>query len=323
MKPTVLIPELIAPPGLELLERECNVIAPWKDGATDTESDSRALLPQADAVVVRLFRVDEADLARSEHLKIISKHGVGLDNIDLEAATRRKVAVATTLTANSNAVAEQTLALMFALARHTPAAFEAAKAGLFAERHRFVGQELQGRTLGIVGVGRIGSRVATKAALGLGMEVRAYDPPLDKSTYDGPAVFENSLATLLAKSDILTLHVPLTDETRYMINAETLALMQPGALLINTCRGGVVDGVALVAALDSGALRGAALDVFEEEPLPADHPFCRTPGLLITPHVSAATEESYQLMSVQAAEAVLDVLGGRVPEGIVDPAALE
>ena len=322
MNPTVLIPELIAPPGLEMLERECNVIAPWRNGATDTESESRALLPQADAVIVRLFRVDKADLARSERLKIISKHGVGLDNIDLEAAARRKVAVATTLTANSNAVAEQTLALMFALARHTPAAFEAAKDGLFDQRHRFVGRELKGRTLGIVGVGRIGSRVATKAALGLGMEVRAYDPPLDKSTYHGPAVFEDSLATLLARSDILTLHVPLTDETRYMINAETLAHLPPGALVINTCRGGVVDEAALLAALNSGALGGAALDVFEEEPLPADHPFCRTPGLLITPHVSAATEESYQLMSIQAAEAVLDVLGGKVPEGIVDPAVL-
>jgi D-3-phosphoglycerate dehydrogenase len=281
------------------------------------------LLYEADAVIVRLFKIDAQDIGQARRLKVISKHGAGLDNIDLQAATAAGIPVLNTPTATVNAVAEHTLALMLALTRQIVPASAALKEGRFGERGRFQGLELAGKTLGVVGLGRIGTRVAQMASLGLKMSVSAYDPFVSEAVYSGPATIEDSLEALFREADILTLHVPLTPETRHMINDHSLAWIKPGCRLINTSRGAVVDEAALVRALTEGRLAGAALDVFEEEPLPADHPLCQAPNTLLTPHISSSTQESLDRMSLQSAQGVLDVLNRRTPEHLVNPGYLD
>jgi D-3-phosphoglycerate dehydrogenase len=318
VKPVVFIPEPIAATGLDLLRDRCDCLLGWKDGATADRTD----LYGADAVIVRLFRVKEGDIVRSKRLKVIAKHGVGLDNIDCQAASAAGIPVVYTPTANANAVAEHTLALMLALARQIAPAEAALREGRFEQRGRFQGVELAGKTLGILGLGRIGSRVAEIAALGLKMNVLAYDPYLAAASYSGPAQLIDSLETLLGRADFLTLHVELTAETRHLIDSRKLELLKPTCRLVNTSRGAVIDEEALVHALQGGQLAGAALDVFEVEPLPADHPLLGAPNILLTPHIASSTQESLERMSLQAAQGVLDVLQGVRPRYLVNPAAL-
>jgi D-3-phosphoglycerate dehydrogenase len=318
-KPTVYIPEQIGIAGLALLQEHCRCLMPWESNPASPPPPPRELLAEADAVVVRLFTIGEADFARAPRIKVVAKHGVGIDNIDCAAATRRGVPVVWCPGASSNAVAEHALTLAFALARQIDTAIPMVKAGEFAQRDRLQGTELAGKTLGIIGLGRIGSRVALKAALGLGMNVLAYDPLLDRSQYEGPARFVDELSSLLQAADYVTLHVPLTNETRRMIDARTLAMLKPTARLINTSRGAVVDEVALAAALVAGQLAGAAIDVFETEPVPVDHPLCLAPHAILTPHMSASTAESWENVSRMAAEGVLEVLAGRQPAQVYNP----
>ena len=318
MKPTVFLPEPIAACGIELLERECNCVTPWRDGSGSLAAGA-ALLTEADAVIVRLFKIGARDIEAAARLKVIAKHGVGVDNIDVEAATRRGIPVTITGAANANAVAEHTLALMLALTRQTEAACRAVREGRFHERDRYGGVELAGKTLGIIGLGRIGSRVANKAALGMGMEVRAYDPLIDHRRYDGPAIFEDALEGLLRKAEFLSLHVPLTSATHRMINAKSITLLKSSCRIINTSRGAVIDEEALTRALHDGSVAGAALDVFEREPLLPDHPLCHAPNTLLTPHLAAATPEATRAMARKAAENVLDALRGKAPPDVVNP----
>jgi len=318
MKPVVFIPEPIAESGLDLLRAECECLTGWKDGAPA----DRTTLFGADAVIVRLFTIDKQDISRSKRLKVVAKHGVGLDNIDCAAATAAGIPVVHTPTANANAVAEHTLAMMLALCRQIVPASAALRAGRFEQRSRFQGVELAGKTLGILGLGQVGSRVAQMAASGLQMRVIAYDPYLTKESYSGPAILIESLATLLKQSHFLTLHVALSAETRHLINTQNLAMMKPNSYIINTSRGAVIDEEALVSALQGGRLAGAALDVFEEEPLPADHPLLKAPNTLLTPHIASSTQESLDRMSVQAAQGVLDVLRGVKPRYLANPAVV-
>lgn len=318
-KPTVYITEQIGAAGLALLQEHCHCLMPWTVNPESPPPAPRELLAEADAVVVRLFTIGDADFANAPRIKVVAKHGVGVDNIDCEAATRRGVPVVWCPGASSNAVAEHALTLMFALARQIDTAIPMVKAGKFAQRDRLRGTELAGKTLGIIGLGRIGSRVAAKAALGLGMNVLAYDPPLDRSQYHGPAQFVDELSTLLQSADYITLHVPLTRETRRMIDASTLAMLKPTARIVNTSRGAVIDEVALAAALVGGRLAGAAIDVFEAEPVPVDHPLCSAPNAILTPHMSASTAESWENVSLMAAEGVLEVLAGRQPAQVYNP----
>lgn len=315
-RPVVFVPEPIAPAGLELLKPECECIAPWQAGAANPP---RELLYQADAVIVRLFRIDEQDLRQSNRLKVIAKHGAGVDNIDCPAATARRIPVVYTPTANSNAVAEHTLALMLALARQIGPASAAMLAGRFSERNRFQGVELAGKTLGVIGLGRIGAQVARLAHYGLDMSVSAYDPFVVKTSYSGPALIADSLETVLRQADFLTLHLPLTPDTRHLINARSLEWLKPTCRLINTSRGAVVDETALTAALNEGRLAGAALDVFETEPLPVNSPLCTAPNILLTPHISSSTDEALERMSLQAAQGILAVLHGHRPEFVANP----
>lgn len=286
--------------------------------AADPDHPMRQHLYEADAVIVRVFTITNADLARPNQLKIIVKHGVGLDNIDIPAATAHGIPVAYTPTGNTNAVAEHTMALMLALIRQIEPAGKALLAGRFIERNNFQGDELSGQTLGLIGLGRIGSLVAKKAAHGFDMRVVAYDPYVSPDTYEGPAQLVSTLEALLSVSDFISLHVGLTDETRHMINAQALSQIKSTCRIINTSRGGAIDQTVLIEALQNDRLAGAALDVFEDEPLPAHHPITELPHVVLTPHIAGLTATSMERIAQLSAQAVLDALHGKTPAHVVN-----
>lgn len=316
MKPAIFIPEPIGSEGLALLADSCACVTPWRESSSQNAIDS---LPSADGVIVRTFCVTAEVMDQAPRLRVIAKHGVGLDNIDIAAATERRIPVLFTPGTNANAVAEHTLGLLLNLSRQIGPAEAAVRDGWQVERSRFEGIELAGRTLGIIGLGRIGKRLALKAALGLGLHVIAFDPYVDRMDYPGPARLCDSFEEVILAADVLSLHVPLTEETDKMINPDSLAAMKQGCLLINTSRGAVVDELALAAALQSGKLSGAALDVFETEPLPSDHPLLSAPNVVLTPHIAGQTNVAMQAAARQAARGVLDALGGSKPENVVNP----
>jgi len=327
MKPIVFIPEPIAAVGLELLNAECDCLTPWAEAVNspaDLQNESfRAPLFESDAVIVRLFKINEGDITKVQQLKVIAKHGVGVDNIDWEAATAAGIPVVYTPTANANAVAEHTLALLLGLARNIGPASHALMDGDFNRRGEFKGVELAGKTLGVIGLGRIGLKVAQMASQGLQLRVHAYDPFVPGDTLSGLVILEDTLEALMRKSDFLTLHIPLTPGTRHLINEQSLSWVKPGCRIINTSRGSVIDETALARALTNGTLSGAALDVFEVEPLPGDHLLLKAPNTLLTPHISSSTQEALEKMSLQSAQGVLDVLHGKLPKYIVNPETLK
>jgi D-3-phosphoglycerate dehydrogenase / 2-oxoglutarate reductase len=266
------------------------------------------LVAGADALLVRSrTRVDAEVLRAGRRLKVVGRAGIGVDNVDVDAATAQGVLVINAPTANLLSATEHTFALLLALARNVPAADAALKAGEWS-RARFVGTELKGKTLGIVGLGRIGQQVAARAK-GFEMEVVAYDPFLNRDLGPRLGVELLELDELLRRADVVTLHTPLTDQTRNLLDAGRLALLKPGALLVNCSRGGVVDEAALLAALEAGHLGGAALDVFDEEP-PRDLALVRHPRVVSTPHLGAQTAEAQERTSTETAEMVLAALGG-------------
>lgn len=250
-------------------------------------------------------RVTAELLERTDRLKIVGRAGIGVDNIDVRACTDKGVVVMNTPFGNAITTAEHAMAMMLSLARHIPQADRSTQAGKW-EKSRFTGIELTGKLLGIIGAGNIGSIVAQKA-IGYGLHVQAYDPFLTEDRADRLGIRKVNLETLLASSDIVTLHVPKTPETANIISANSLQQMKPGALLINCARGGLVDELALKAALESGHLRGAALDVFEQEPA-RDNPLFGLPNIICTPHLGAATAEAQEKVAVQIAEQMSDYL---------------
>jgi D-3-phosphoglycerate dehydrogenase len=316
MRPIVFVPEEIASQGIKLLEADCEVLAPWM---TDSPVEP-AMLEVADGVIVRLFKIGHAELDNAVRLKVIAKHGVGLDNIAVDLALARGVCVLNTPTANTNAVAEHTVALMLALARQIAPAALATKQGHFSDRVRFQGVEAAGSTLGIVGFGRTGSRVA-EIANGLGMHILVFDPLISLESFVPYVQKVGALNELLCEVDFLSLHLPLTPKTHHLLDGERLAQLKPSCRIVNTSRGAIIDEQALVEALESGAVAGAALDVFEVEPLSADNALCRAPNTLLTPHISSSTKESLEKMAIEAARGVVDVLAGRRPDHPVDPGA--
>jgi D-3-phosphoglycerate dehydrogenase / 2-oxoglutarate reductase len=259
----------------------------------------------ADALIAGLDDVSERVFKAAPRLRVVARYGVGVDRVDLDAAARGGVYVTNTPGANANAVAELTLALLFSLARPVVAGRDRARAG---EWPALRGVELAGKTLGLVGVGRIGSLVAHKAAT-LGMRVLAYDPYVPAS--DVATMVD--ITTLLAESDFVSLHVPLTPETRGMVDHNFLDGLKRGAALVNTARGGLVDEGALLKALDEGSLRAAALDVLAEEPPSPSDPLLHRDDVLVTPHMAPHTAEATAAMGRMAVDDVLAVLSGRRP----------
>jgi D-3-phosphoglycerate dehydrogenase len=277
---------------------------------------------EADALVIRTAGVIDAALLDAAHrLRVIGRHGVGYDQIDVPAATGRGIQVVYTPGANTIAVAEHTLAFAIGLSKHFPQQMLALREGRYNDRTRLVGYDLPGRTLGIIGFGRIGRRVG-ELTHALGMRL------LYNDIVAAPLKLETRLSAhrvgfehLLSESDIVTLHVPLDASTRSMINAAAIARMKPGAYLINTCRGPVVDEFAVAEALDSSQLGGYAADVYDVEPPPPDHPLIGRSDCLLTPHSAAQTVEGLTNMARGVAEDVLGVLRGEAPLNPVnDPA---
>jgi len=314
---TVFVPEPIAPAGMHLLGQHCDIIAPWQTGQPAGE------IPlEADAALVRIYRVDAERMEAAPNLRVVAKHGVGLDNIDIPSASARHIAVLWTPEANAEGVAQHAIALMLALTNKIKEADAGVRTGRFDERMAWGSIEISERTLGIIGLGRIGRRTAHKAALGLGMNVLAYDPYVDRIAYDGPAVFVDELDELLRRADVVTLHVPLTDETRHIIDGQSIAHMRPESYLINTARGAAVDEKVLAEALSAGRLAGAAIDVFAQEPPDPAHPLQSAPNALLTPHVAGLSDRALIRVATEAAKGILDVLQGRHPCSPVNPEIL-
>ena len=261
------------------------------------------------ALIVRSRTRVTADLlAAAPGLRVVGRAGVGVDNIDLDAARQRGVVVVNAPTASTEAVAEHTLALLFAVARSIAQADASLKAGRW-EKKRFMGIELAGRTLGLIGVGRIGAAVARRAA-GLGMTVLGYDPYLTaEEIRDRGARPVPTLEELLAQADVVSVHVPLTPQTRGLLGPTAFERLKPGAIVLGTARGGVIDEDALLAALESGRVRGAGLDVFAQEP-PGPSPLVTHPRVVVTPHIAAQTEEAQQRVARDIATEVLAALRG-------------
>jgi D-3-phosphoglycerate dehydrogenase len=261
-------------------------------------------------VVRSRTKVTEAVVEAGRQLKVIGRAGVGVDNIDVQAAVKRGIVVVNSPLAATTAVAEHTLALMLALARQIPAADASMKAGKW-EKSAFMGSELNGKTLGLVGMGRIGSQVA-KLAKALGMKVIGFDPYVGDETLQVRGVTPVAFGAVLEQADYLSLHLPLTTQTHGLIGQAELSLMKKGARLVCAARGGVVDELALIAALNSGHLAGAALDVFAAEP-PAAGSIAEHPKVIATPHVGAQTAEAQQRAGAAIAEEVAAVLHGKEP----------
>lgn len=302
----VLVTDEIDPDGVAILSGEPALLV--EKFPTLSAAELARRIPEYDALVGRSATRITADLLRAgARLRVIGRAGVGVDNIALDAATQLGIAVINAPAGNTVAVAELLFANLLAMLRHVEAASASMRAGRW-DRSQLVGRELRGRTLGIVGLGRIGSEVARRA-LAFDMPVMAYDPYVADARFQALRVERvGNFTELLEKADVLTLHVPLTEETKGMIGTGEIARMRPGAILANLARGGIVDEDALAEALKTESIAGAILDVFEREPLAADHPLRTLPNVLLTPHIGAATGEAQRNVAVEVCEAVRDVL---------------
>lgn len=303
----ILITDQLSAEGLAHLEAAEDIDFEIVTGLT-TESLAERI-PGYDGLIVRSsVTVTEAVLAAADQLKVVGRAGVGVDNIDLDAASRRGVVVMNTPGANTIATAEHTMAMLLALCRHIPQAHASLKAGQW-NRKKFTGRQLYRKTIGIIGMGRIGSRVARRCQA-FEMEVITYDPYLSDKAAQEMKVKRVDLAELLERSDFITLHAALTPGTEKLIDADTIAQMKEGVRLVNIARGGLIDEAALVAGLQSGKIAGAALDVYTEEPLSPDSPLLTLDNVVITPHIAASTEEAQHDVGIKIVEQMLDALRG-------------
>jgi D-3-phosphoglycerate dehydrogenase len=301
----VLVADAISAEGLAPLRRD-GAFEVIERAGLKGEDLARAI-EGVHAVIVRSStRITRESLKYADELQVIGRAGVGVDNIDVDAATERGVAVLNAPSGNTVSAAELTFALILACVRRIPAADRSMKAGEW-DRKTFTGTELYGKTLGLVGAGRIGGEVARRARA-FGMRVCAYDPYLTQERASALDIELLPLDDVIARADVLSLHVPLTDTTAGLIGAQQLARMKRGAVVVNAARGGVIDEAALADAVRSGHLAGAGLDVFAEEPLPSDHPLRAAPGVVLTPHLGAATEEAQHNVALEIAQAVRDAL---------------
>ena len=309
----VIIPEDISALGKDFLQDKGYEIVVG-NGNISVEY-LKELVADADAILVRPNApYPEEVLSAAKKLKVIGVHGVDYGNIDTDYCVKRRIPITTTPAATCNAVAERTLGFIMSLAHQIPFMDQQVRHDNWGARYEHKGTELKGKTLGLIGLGRIGSLVARKATNGLDMKVIAYDEFLVKNEYAGFVTCASSMEEVLAKSDFVSLHVPVTVETTGMINQETLRLMKPNAYLINCARGELVNEEALHETLKSGVINGAALDVFQEEPIAQNHPFFELDNLIMTPHNAIITHEALDLMGYHAAVGIDDVLNGRQPQ---------
>lgn len=298
---TIWVTEVIHDDALAFLRTRATVLGPG-----DLPDDQRQAV---EAVIVRGRRVDEHFLETLPKLKVIGKHGAGLDNIDQAEAAKRGIIVMRAEGANAESVADLAIGLSLTLLRQTDVHDDVLHARLSPKHKPGAGYELSERKAGIIGVGAVGSRVAKRLIHGFGVHTAGYDPYLAQANWPTGLVRCGSLADLLKQTDLLFLHVPLTDETRHMIDSKTLSWMPKGGFLVNCARGGIVDETALLGALTSGQLCGAATDVFADEPVSLEHALLTAPVRLIaTPHIGAATEAALKRTGLNIAQKVVDHL---------------
>jgi D-3-phosphoglycerate dehydrogenase / 2-oxoglutarate reductase len=312
----ILVAEPIAPAAVDLLRAQ-----PSFNVIVSSPKDYAGCLAEADALLVRsAVQVTRDVLAKAPRLRVIGRAGVGVDNVDLDAATEAGVLVMNTPGGNAISVAEHTLALMLAMARHIPQANASTRAGKW-EKKKFLGNELRGKTLGVVGLGSIGREVV-KRALAFEMRVVAHDPYVTaKIAHDLGAELAD-LHDLYAASDYITLHVAATPETERMLNAGAFALMKTGVRIVNCARGELIDETALCDALKSGKVAGASLDVFGQEPVPADCALFLSEAVFATPHIGGSTEEAQEIVGVRIAQQVAEYLTNGVAINAVNMPAL-
>ena len=297
--------------GVELAEKQAEVIR-WDDPRAKNWHED------ADGLMVRGKKIAAEDMARAKKLRVISKQGVGLDNIDLDAAKAHGITVCRTPGVNSEAVAEMALSLGLSVVRRVTEFDRMTRAAGKVQRANYLGYESWQKTVGIVGMGNIGTRVARKWRGAFDAKIIGYDPYVPANRWSElPHKRAASLEEMLPQVDILSLHLPLTPESRNMIDAARLALMKPSAIVVNTSRGGIVNEAALYQAISSGKLFGAGFDVFEVEPPTSDHPLMSLPTFVGTPHAAAGTIETQARSSMLAASQLLEALAGGQPLGQV------
>ncbi len=303
----IVVCDPVSPKGIALLQQRPEfqvVVLPKRL----TEAELLPVVADATALVVRSeTKVTRKVIEAAKKLRVVGRAGVGVDNVDVEAATQHGIVVMNTPGGNTVTTAELSFAMLLALARKVPQAHVSMAAGKW-DRKLFQGAELLGKTLGVLGMGRIGSEVA-KRALAFGMRVIAYDPYLteDRAKAIG-AEFADSVDDLYRAADFITVHMPVTPETKHMLNAAAFAKMKPGVRLVNCARGEIIVENDLIAALESGKVASAALDVYSVEPLPADHPFRKQPNLILTPHLGASTQEAQEKCGIEVAEVIAGYL---------------
>lgn len=307
-KKIVYLPEDIAEVGKNFLLDHGYDVVVGSDGTEETAAVEGA---EAEAVLVRLTPFTEKSFAAMPKLQIVARHGVGYDNVDLAEAKKNNVWVTNTPLANANAVAETILTLILAECKRLPEAVDAMKENNYAYRTTHLGQDLAGKTIGIVGYGKIG-RALVKLLSGFDVELLIYDPFVTEVEF-GKMVTRDEL---LAQSDYVSLHVPVTPETQHSFGQNEFQLMKNSAVLINAARGSLINEDDLVTALRTGRIRRAVLDVFENEPLPEDHPFLQLPEsqLMLTPHIAANTVQTMERTALMAAQEIHRVLSGQLPK---------
>src|ERR1043166_1058623 len=303
----VLICDPISPKGIEDFKKQPGMKVTVLDKRL-AEAELIPLVGETEAMVVRSeTKVTRNVIEAAKKLRVVGRAGVGVDNVDVEAATQRGIVVMNTPSGNTISTAELTFSMLMALARKIPQAHCSMKGGEW-DRKSFQGVELYGKTLGILGMGRIGSEVARRA-IAFGMQVLAYDPYLSLSRAKTLQVeLVEHLENIYGRADFITVHMPLSDETKGMLNAEAFAKMKKGVRVLNCARGGIIDEPALYQAIKSGQVAGAALDVYEKEPLPKEFPLRDLPQVIMTPHLGASTLEAQENVGIEVAEAITDYL---------------
>jgi D-3-phosphoglycerate dehydrogenase len=305
MAPRVLVSDALSETAVQIF-RDRGVEVDFMPKLGKDKEKLLEIIGQYDGLAIRsATKATEKLIAAADNLKVIGRAGIGVDNVDIPAASRRGIIVMNTPFGNSITTAEHAIALMFAVARQLPAADASTQAGKW-EKSKFMGVEITGKTLGVIGAGNIGG-IVCKKAIGLGMHVLAYDPFLSKERAEEMGVTKVELDELLTRADFITLHVPMTDKTRGILNAEALAKTKPGVRIINCARGGLVDEAALAEAIKSGHVAGAGFDVFETEPA-TESPLFGLDNVVCTPHLGASTTEAQENVALQVAEQMSDYL---------------
>ncbi len=318
--PKLVIVQALRPIAYETLKAHPDI--EWQITEDVSAAGLIESIADADAVTIRVAPLPEEVLRSAPNLKVISRHGVGYDNVPIEFCTRQRIAVAITANANSVSVAEHAVFLMLAAARNVNIMDNAVRSNQFNTRLNHVGLEMQGRTLLIVGFGRIG-RLLAQRARAFGMNILVYDPYLTSSSIEGVTLID-SLECGLRRANILSLHVPLTERTRNMIGHRELDMMPNQSIIVNASRGGLIDEFALLEKVNSGKIHGAGIDTFTSEPPPPDSPLLANPRIVLSPHSAALTEESLNAMGCLAIQNAIDGIRGALNhEMVVNPSVLD